>query len=203
MKKKKGKENLSEKERQRVLKNFYTKQIKNGKTTRADIFDKISMLLVVFILLSLFLYRIIGNFIISIALGFGIVFYIGIIGKKILMKERNKKIKKIKEDYKFKLEEEKILSPDEDIEDYIIKRYQEKKDEFKDNINPYAKGKVIRLYILAIVFFIVSYFTTYERYYKIISVVTFIIASFVGSYKITEYVRKKDKEHLLNKDNDV
>lgn len=197
------KEELNEKQRQRILNNFYTKQIKKGKTTRADIFDKTSMILVVFILLFLFLYRLIGNFIISFVLGFVSVWYISIIGKKILEKEKNKKIEKIKEDYKSKLEEEKLLAADEDIEDYIIKTYVENKKDMKENINLYAKGKVIKLYFLSIMFFIASYFTVYKSYYKIISVITFIIASFIGSYKIIEYLKEKDKEDLLHKDNGV
>jgi len=40
-----------DRERQRVLDDFYTKQMKNGKTTRADILDKITMGIVVLILL--------------------------------------------------------------------------------------------------------------------------------------------------------
>lgn len=192
---------ISEKEKQRILNNFYTKQIKNGKTTRAEIFDKISLILVVFILLVFFLYKIIGNFIISFILGFVGVFYISIIGKKILEKERVKKIEKIKEDFRLKLEEEKLIGPNEDLEDYIIKRYVEKKKEFKENINPYTKGKLVRLFALSIIFFIISYFTKYGPYYKIISVITFTMACFIGSYKITEYMRKKDRESLLPKDN--
>lgn len=187
------KEALDEKERQRLLNNFYTKQIKRGKTTRADIFDKISMILVVFLLSIVFLYKIIGNFIISSILGIIIIFYASFVLKKIAIKERNKKIEKIKADYKLKLEEEKVLSPDEDIEDYIIKGYKEKKEDLKESINPYAKGKVIRLYFLTIIFIITSRFTIYRNYYKIMSIITFIVASFIGSYKIIEYMKKKDQ----------
>lgn len=197
------KEALDEKERQRLLNNFYTKQIKRGKTTRADIFDKISMILVVFLLSIVFLYKIIGNFIISSILGIIIIFYASFVLKKIAIKERNKKIEKIKADYKLKLEEEKVLSPDEDIEDYIIKGYKEKKEDLKESINPYAKGKVIRLYFLTIIFIITSRFTIYRNYYKIMSIITFIVASFIGSYKIIEYMKKKDKESLLDEDNRV
>lgn len=197
------KEALDEKERQRLLNNFYTKQIKRGKTTRADIFDKISMILVVFVLSIVFLYKIIGNFIISSILGIIIISYASFVLKKIAIKERNKKIEKIKADYKLKLEEKKVLSPDEDIEDYIIKGYKEKKDDLKESINPYAKGKVIRLYFLTIIFIITSHFTIYRNYYKIMSIITFIVASFIGSYKIIEYMKKKDKESLLDEDNRV
>lgn len=191
------------KERQRVLENFYTKQIKKGKTFRADIFDKISMIIGVLIALIFIFNKIIGNFIISLLLGLISTTIIGIFGKRLNKKIRDKKIQDIRKEYKLKLQEEKVLLPDEDIEDYIISRYYEKKSELKSSLNFFSKDKIFKLYLLFIVFYITAFFSTYPMYYKIMAVVTFVIAAIISSYNFTEYLRKKDNKDLLNKDIDV
>ncbi len=191
------------KERQRVLENFYTKQMKKGKTFRADIFDKISMIIGVLIALIFIFNKIIGNFIISLLLGLISTTIIGIFGKRLNKKIRDKKIQDIRKEYKLKLQEEKVLLPDEDIEDYIISRYYEKKSELKSSLNFFSKDKIFKLYLLFIVFYITAFFSTYPMYYKIMAVVTFVIATIISSYNFTEYLRKKDNKDLLNKDIDV
>lgn len=192
-----------EKERKRVLDDFYTKQMKNGKSTRADLLDYIALFLGLLLLLVILLNRYIDNFILSvflsITIGFASITYLSRYRNKI----REKKIEEIKREYKRKLEEEKVLLPDEDIEDYIISRYYEKKQELKKSINLFNKDKIIKLYLLFVVFFIMSYFSPYPAYYKITAVVAFLLATIIGSYNITEYIRKKNNNDLLNKNNDI
>jgi len=192
-----------EKERKRVLDDFYTKQMKNGKSTRADLLDYIALFLGLLLLLVILLNRYIDNFILSvflsITIGFASITYLSRYRNKI----REKKIEEIKREYKRKLEEEKVLLPDEDIEDYIISRYYEKKQELKKSINLFNKDKIIKLYLLFVFFFIMSYFSPYPAYYKITAVVAFLLATIIGSYNITEYIRKKYNNDLLNKNNDI
>ena len=95
------------------------------------------------------------------------------------------------------------MSADEDIEDYIINRYYEKKSELKSSFNFLSKDKIFKLYFLFIVFYITAYFSTYPTYYKVMGVISFLMASFIGSYNLTEYIRKKDNKDLLSRDNDV
>lgn len=192
-----SKEIQKNKERQRVLDNFYTKQMKKGKTTRADILDKIALGIGISILLIIILNKIIGNFFISLILGSTISIIISIYWIKFNIKIRSKKIEQIKKEYKIKLEEEKVLNSDEDIEDYIINRYYEKKSELKSSINLFSKDKILKLYFLFIVFYFISYFVSYPTYYKIMAIISFITATFIGSYNITEYMRKKDNKDLL------
>lgn len=192
-----SKEIRKNKERQRVLDNFYTKQMKKGKTTRADILDKIALGIVILILLIIILNKITGNFIISLILGFTISAIVNVYWVKFNIKIRNKKIEQIKTEYKIKLEEEKVLNPDEDIEDYIVNRYYEKKSELKSSINLLSKDKIFKLYFLFIVFYLISYFVAYSTYYKIIAIISFATATFIGSYNITEYMRKKYNKDLL------
>lgn len=192
-----SKEIQKDKERQRVLDNFYTKQMKKGKTTRADILDKIALGIVISILLIIILNKIIGNFIISLILGFAISVIISIYWIKFNIKTRSKKIEQIKKEYKIKLEEEKVLNPDEDIEDYIVNRYYEKKSELKSSINLLSKDKIFKLYFLFIVFYLISHFVAYSTYYKIIAIISFATATFIGSYNITEYMRKRYNKDLL------
>ena len=197
------KRNREEREKQRVLNNFYTKQMKKGKTTRADILDKISLGMGILMILTLLLNKLIGNFIISFILAFILAFIISIYMKRINLVIRNKKIEEIKNEYKMKLEGEKVLSPDEDIEDYIIARYYEKKSELRSSFNFLSKDKIFKLYLLFIVFYITAYFSSYPIYYKIMAVVSFSVATFIGSYNLTEYIRKKENKDLLKKDIDV
>lgn len=191
------KEKRKIKERQRVLDNFYTKQMKNGKTTRADILDKVSLGIVILVLLVILLNKIIGNFIISLLLGFVLAATISIYLIKVNINIRNKKIEQIKREYKIKLEEEKVLLPDEEIEDYIVTRYYEKKSELKSSIKFLSKDKIVKLYFLFIIFYFTSYFVTYPNYYKIMAIISFATATFIGSYNITEYMRKKYNKDLL------
>ena len=110
--------------------------------------------------------------------------------RKYRLKLREKKIEEIKREYKKKLEEEKVLLPDEDIEDYIISRYYEKKSELKKSIN-FLKTRIKYIAIFIIhCFYIISYFSAYPTYYKIMAIVSFILATIIGSYNITEYIRK-------------
>ncbi|WP_353097484.1 hypothetical protein [Tissierella praeacuta] len=197
------KENRSEREKQRVLDNFYTKQIKKGKTTKADIMDKISIGLISLIFLVLTLNKIIGNIIISIIISFVIAAIMNVYIKAIIMKNRYKKIEEIKREYRIKLEEEKVISPNEDIEDYIIDRYYEKKAELKDSFNFFNKDKIFKLYFLFIIFYVISYFSNYPIYYKTMAIISFVLATIIGSYNLTEYIRKKDNGDLLNKDIDI
>lgn len=197
------KNNLKKRERQRVLDNFYTKQMKKGKTNRADILDKISLGIGTLIFLVLLLNKIIGNFIISLILSCIIASIMGTYIKKVALEIRHKKIEEIKKEYKTKLEEEKVLEANEDIEDYIVDRYYEKKSELKTSFNFFSKDKIFKLYFLFIVFYATSYFSSYPIYYKIMAIISFVFASFIGSYNLTEYMKKRDNKDLLNKDIDV
>lgn len=198
-----SKESRRNKERQRVLDNFYTKKMKNGKTTRADYLDKVSLMIVLLLLIVFLFNKLVQNLFISAIIG--IISTVSILrySKERIIKKREEKIREIKKEYKIKLEEEKVISEDEDIEDYIIARYYEKKSELKTNMDFLSKDKIFKLYLLSIIFFIGSYFANYKIYYKAMSVITFLAASFIGSYNFTEYIRKKNDIDLLNKDIDV
>lgn len=193
-----SKENSTVKERQRVLNNFYTKQMKNGKTIRAVIIDKIAFAIVAFIILVVLLTRMIGNFIVSLILAIIFSIIIGFYGTKYGLKIREQKIEEFKKEYRLKLEEEKLLPPEEDLEDYLLDRYYNKKMELKSNINFFSKDKILKFYILFIVFYLISYFVSYSLYYKIMAVISFIIGTIIGSYNLTEYIRQKDNKDLLN-----
>ena len=198
-----SKESRSNRERQRVLDNFYTKKMKNGKTTRADYLDKVSLMIVLLLLIVFLFNKLVQNLFISTIIGIISIVSIMKYSKERSIKKREDKIEEIKKEYKIKLEEEKVIAEDEDIEDYIIARYYEKKSELKTNMDFLSKDKIFKLYSLSIIFFIGSYFANYKIYYKIMSVIAFLAASFIGSYNFTEYLRKKNDIDLLNKDIDV
>ncbi|HAE91337.1 MAG TPA: hypothetical protein DCG60_01620 [Tissierella sp.] len=195
--------NRREREKQRVLDNFYTKQMKNGKTVRADILDKIAIGIIILIFFILILNKLIESFIISLSISLFIAIVMSIYIKKAILRNKYKRIEAIKNEYRIKLEEEKVISSNEDIEDYIIDRYYEKKSELKNSFNFLRKDKIFKLYTLSIIFYMISYFSTYPLYYRIMSIISFIIASIIGSYNLTEYMRKRSNNDLLNKDIDV
>ncbi|MEY8415624.1 hypothetical protein AAK964_04930 [Tissierella praeacuta] len=195
--------NRREREKQRVLDNFYTKQMKNGKTVRADILDKIAIGIIILIFFILILNKLIESFIISLSISLFIAIVMSIYIKKAILRNKYKRIEAIKNEYRIKLEEEKVISSNEDIEDYIIDRYYEKKSELKNSFNFLSKDKIFKLYTLSIIFYMISYFSTYPLYYRIMSIISFIIASVIGSYNLTEYMRKRSNNDLLNKDIDV
>lgn len=197
------KENLSNKERNKILNNFYTKQMKKGKTTRAVVFDKIALFMGVFLISSILLSRLVDNVLIGLIISVLFSIPLGIYGTKINIKLRDRRIEEFKKQYKIKLEEEKLLPPGEDLEDYIIERYYNKKLEFKSNLNIFSRDKIFKFYFLSIIFSFISLFVTYPLYYKIMAIISFIVATIIGSYNITEYIKNKDKTNLLNKDIDV
>ncbi|MFA5576004.1 MAG: hypothetical protein WCZ27_05440 [Tissierellaceae bacterium] len=192
-----------DRERQRVLENFYTKRIKKGKTSGADTLDKISFAFLFFFLLSLFINKFLENLIVSLVLSFSILIAIIILLKRHSLNTREKKILAIKKEYRKKLEEEKILLHDEDIEDYIVGKYYERKGELRKSIKLLGKDKIIKLYLLFAVFFTLSYFSPYPNYYKVMGIISFSLASYIGAFNFTEYLKNKDNRDLHNKDIDI
>lgn len=85
---------------------------------------------------------------------------------------------------------------DEDMEMYIIDRFIDKRNSIKSQVKDFNKKKIIQLYGLCAVFYILSYFIAFPRYYKIMSVITFILATFVCGYRFTEYIRLKDSLNI-------
>lgn len=186
------KDNTKERERSRFLNNFYTKKITNGKTVKADYLDKTFKSLGLLILLVFILNKLILNFII--ALFISIIIMVTLIKNMISRNKRNrlKKIEVIKSEFRIELEKEKEITDDEDIEDYIVERYYEKKSELKSNVNLLGNDKIIKLYFLSVIFFLGSFLVKYSLYYKIIAIISFIMATLIGSYNLTEYIRKKE-----------
>lgn len=81
---------------------------------------------------------------------------------------------------------------DEDMEDYIIDRFIDKRNDIKSQVKNFNKKKIIQLYGLCSVFYILSFFISFPLYYKIMAVASFVIATLVSGYKITEYIKLKD-----------
>lgn len=191
------------KENQKILKNFYIREMKKGKTIRASTIDNIVLDIGVFLLCFLFFNQVIGRIILALLLSVLTSTSMGIYMKRAKNKLRDKKIEEFKKGYESKLREEKLLLEDDDLEKYLINRYYDKKEEFKTNLNFFSKDKIFKYYLLSIVFYIISYFVTYPIYYRIMAILSFILATIIGSYNLTEYIRNKDLNSLLNRDIDV
>lgn len=288
--------------RKRILKNYYSKELRRGKTYRASILDRILLYGILFIILGLLLTIKSNRLLLSIFMSGIALYFIIIINSAVLSSSKNKKVKHIKEKLKKQkitreisnlnkedfiqyiqklLEEyyntkvERALGPldlklikdgdtfgikcikytmddristrevelfmndlnsldlddgimitstyfsdgimddskiilmdfdhivqmlkdlnqypkDEDIEDYIVDRFTDNRNEIKNQVKEFDKRKIIQLYGLCAVFYLLSYFISFPLYYKIMAVITFVIATIVSGYKISEYIRLKD-----------
>lgn len=85
---------------------------------------------------------------------------------------------------------------DEDMEDYIVDRFIDTRNTIKTQVKDFNKRKIIRLYGLCAVFYLLSFFISFPIYYKIMAVLAFVIATLVSGYKITEYIRLKDSLNI-------
>lgn len=83
-----------------------------------------------------------------------------------------------------------------DMENYIIDRYTNRQNSFKKQIKILNNTKIIQLYSIFLIFYILSYFVPYTRYYKIVAIIAFMIGTILGGYKISEQVRIKKELHL-------
>lgn len=292
--------------RKRILKNYYSKELRKGKTYRAFILDRILLNGILFIILSLVLTIKSNRLIISMFMSGIALYFIITINSSVLSKSKNKKIKLIKENLKkqkitrellnlnkedfiqymqkilegyYDIKVEKALElldlklikdgdtfgikcikhtmddristrevelfmndldsldlddgimitntyfsdgikdnskiilldfdniveilkdlhqypKDEDIEDYIVDRFTDNRNEIKNQVKEFNKRKIIQLYGLCAVFYVLSYFISFPLYYKIMAVITFVIATIVSGYKIAEYIMLKDSFNI-------
>lgn len=88
---------------------------------------------------------------------------------------------------------------DEEIRNYIIHRYDDRKSSVKGQLKTITFGKIVRLYGMFVVFYFISFFVRYGLYYKIMGVVVFVIATILGGIKFTEYQRVKKNNLYINK----
>lgn len=109
-------------------------------------------------------------------------------GTKILLLDFNNIVEILKEQDKY--------PTDKDMEDYIVDRFIDKRNGIKSQVKDFSRKKIIQLYGLCAVFYILSFFISFPRYYKIMAVASFVIATLVSGYKITEYIRLKDRLNI-------
>lgn len=79
---------------------------------------------------------------------------------------------------------------DEEIRNYIIHRYDDRKNAIRNQIKVITFGKILKLYGVFIVFYFISFFVKYGLYYKIMGVIAFVIATILGGIRFTEYYNK-------------
>lgn len=86
---------------------------------------------------------------------------------------------------------------DEEITNYIVHRYDDRKNTARNQMKLITFKKIIKLYLIFALFYIVSFFVRFSLYYKIMGILAFIIATTLGGIKITEHYRLKGKFTLL------
>lgn len=288
--------------RKSAIYNFYSKEINNGKSAKAFLFDTISFKILLFVVIFMLLTSIINNFILLILLSMGLIYYVNRFLKGILARKHEKKIQAVKEDLKskrlrrelsqlnreefieyskeflekkydteltygedsldligiinkreyaikcvkstmedkvllkkikeyyqhfnalgfedgimitngaFQKNEEESLAilfidflgikqilkdideypKDDEMDEYIFQRYENSKNKARSEIKNITVGKIIKLYLVFMIFNILSYFVSYSLYYKIAGLITFIIATILAGIKLTEFLKLQD-----------
>ncbi len=85
---------------------------------------------------------------------------------------------------------------DEVIDNFILDKYKHSKGDAKNQLKSINNWKVIRLYLMFVVFYTISFFTSLSLYYRIIGLLCFLIATMMGALKVTDRIRAKHKETL-------
>ncbi len=82
---------------------------------------------------------------------------------------------------------------DEDVEAYIVDRFMDRRSRVREEVRNIDKKKILQFYGIFVTFYILSYFINYPRYYKLMAIMSFVIGTVISGYKISEYIRFKDK----------
>jgi len=82
---------------------------------------------------------------------------------------------------------------EEDINNYILFKYDDKSKELKQNIMIFNTKKIVRLYFISLILLVASIVVEYSLYYKIIGIMIFVLASILGGIRITEHLKSKSK----------
>lgn len=82
---------------------------------------------------------------------------------------------------------------DLDIENYIVDRFLDRRSTIKKEIKRLNNKKIIQLYIIAVIFYLMSYFVRYQVYYKGVAIAAFIFATILGALSLSEYIYIEDK----------
>src|SRR5699024_5446576 len=83
---------------------------------------------------------------------------------------------------------------DEEIEDYILDNFMSKKKKIKKEIKIMSIKRILQLYGIAGILYILSYIINYPILYKFISMICFIYATIISGYKLSQYVGVEDQE---------
>ena len=78
---------------------------------------------------------------------------------------------------------------DEEVEELIIAKYNTRNEYLKKGITTVNKHKIFRFIILGVILTIFSNFVIYERYYKIIGILSILIGLGNGIYNIIKYFK--------------
>lgn len=81
---------------------------------------------------------------------------------------------------------------DEEMDEYILQRYENNKSRLRNDFKNITVGKIIKLYLVFIIFYILSYFVSYSIYYKIAAIIAFLVATILAGIKLTEHLKLYD-----------
>ena len=78
---------------------------------------------------------------------------------------------------------------DEEIEEFVLSKYKEKSEGLKKDLKAMGKDKIFRFILLGIILYIISSFTAYTLYYKIMGIILMSIGVILGINKLIQYLK--------------
>ena len=78
---------------------------------------------------------------------------------------------------------------DDEINNYIKHKYDDRRNDLRNQLKVVNIKKIIKLYGIFIIFYSISFFVRYPLYYKIMAIFVFVIATVLGGLKITKYIK--------------
>ncbi len=97
------------------------------------------------------------------------------------------------------LKELELYPNKEDIENYIIDRYITRRNSRLSGMFELNFRKVLQIYGLFAIFYLMSYFVKYSTYYRVVSILLFSIITIIIGYKLSK--KFKEGNYPLNKKN--
>ncbi|MBZ2173656.1 hypothetical protein K8M07_00135 [Schnuerera sp. xch1] len=110
--------------------------------------------------------------------------------------EVKEKVNYVKIDFdqiKIMLKETGNYPSNKEIEELIITKYNNKRLGLKNKLKIKGKKKIIKFILLGIALYLISFFVTYQLYYRIMAFISISAGIVMGIYNSVKYVEQKQK----------
>ena len=100
------------------------------------------------------------------------------------------------EHIKHMLKEIEGFPTEEEIEELIISKHKDRRENFKEGFSINRKDKIYKFFLLGLALYIVSSYVAYPSYYKLMAFISFFSGAFIGIYNLLKYIRRIKENRL-------